>query len=528
MTNPTPPPIQQPPHLPPHLPPNHPPHILYQNAQQTITLIDIPRSIEDAQYLSSKHNPIPHPNITRRLISCAPIDSPYPSLEPKSKKALRNAPAKSIEDLMLERYVQLALEEMRGDPMWKGVVCLDRVAGKGKEKEGNGNGNGNDSSNKTKPQKKRKREPPTKEPINFHHNAFKVEKRIFVDGIIRTMPPKSTMICGKIPESDFNVNFSMNLNQYENFPKFSVIIVDPPWPNRSAARKDAYVTAEGSGGIAGLLRSLPIHSTSQNSYVGIWITNKPAYRALLLDDGGLFSQWGIELVEEWIWLKVTSKGEPIFDIQGTWRKPWEILLVGRKTGFQRGVERGECGLMGIVGGKEGRDEIEMAKRECGGGDGGVEELYPNEQEQEECEINRKIHTPTSPQILSPTTSSTTASTPTPTPTTKTIKRKIIIGTPDLHSRKPNLRFLFGQLLGMQKDDDEDGCDYKGLEIFARNLTAGWWGWGDEVLEGWGREDGGWREGEESWAGEEGEGKGESAIHQTINEAHGYCEELQGR
>jgi len=51
-------------------------------------------------------------------------------------------------------------------------------------------------------------------------------------------------------------------------------------------------------------------------------------------------------------------------------------------------------------------------------------------------------------------------------------RKVIVGVPDIHSRKPNLKALIDSMLPEP---------YRALEIFARNLTAGWWAWGDEVL-----------------------------------------------
>jgi len=54
-----------------------------------------------------------------------------------------------------------------------------------------------------------------------------------------------------------------------------------------------------------------------------------------------------------------------------------------------------------------------------------------------------------------------------------VKRRVLVGVPDLHSRKPNLKSIFEQVMKKEK--------YEALEVFARNLTAGWWGWGDEVL-----------------------------------------------
>ncbi|RMD39880.1 hypothetical protein DV735_g5247, partial [Chaetothyriales sp. CBS 134920] len=51
-------------------------------------------------------------------------------------------------------------------------------------------------------------------------------------------------------------------------------------------------------------------------------------------------------------------------------------------------------------------------------------------------------------------------------------RRFIFAVPDLHSRKPCLKQLFDQILP---------AGYQALEIFARSVTAGWWSWGDEVL-----------------------------------------------
>ena len=98
--------------------------------------------------------------------------------------------------------------------------------------------------------------------------------------------------------------------------------------------------------------------------------------------------------EEWVWVKVVRKGEPICGIDSVWRKPYEILLVGQKKGDE-GSKAGD------------------------------------------------------------------------------VKRRVLVSVPDLHSRKPNLKTLFENLIGTK--------EYLGLEIFARNLTSGWWSWGNEVL-----------------------------------------------
>lgn len=53
---------------------------------------------------------------------------------------------------------------------------------------------------------------------------------------------------------------------------------------------------------------------------------------LLTARDGFLKEWGLEPAAEWIWLKVTSAGEPICDVQSNWRKPWERLLIARRKG----------------------------------------------------------------------------------------------------------------------------------------------------------------------------------------------------
>ena len=54
-----------------------------------------------------------------------------------------------------------------------------------------------------------------------------------------------------------------------------------------------------------------------------------------------------------------------------------------------------------------------------------------------------------------------------------VTRRVLAAVPDVHSRKPNLREVFEEVFF--------ASSYSALEVFARNLTAGWWACGDEVL-----------------------------------------------
>ena len=373
--------------------------VLFQNADQTIILLDILRSIEQAQGFRSEDK--------KRLISSRAIEQPFTSVEPKSAKALRNVEAASVRSLLLERFINLALEEVQA--AFKGAWCLNRVTEAA-------------SSVGSRALKQNTNEVPEDTPIhaskrlrtaesNSHHsgsndidgsdshtaehftsdvfyqNDEPMIKQLQVDSesSIVYIPPQSSFLHGDIEDTRTIFNLTA--------PQFNLVILDPPWPNRSAGRKQSYKLSSNTSNVAALLSSIPLTShLAEDALVGIWVTNKPAIHDLVLGTNGLFDSWGLGLVEEWVWLKVTTSGEPVCVLESTWRKPYEILLVGRKRGP---------------------------------GTAGVD-----------------------------------------------FKRRVIIGVPDMHSRKPNLKTLFEPMLPLK---------YQALEIFARNLTTGWWAWGNEVL-----------------------------------------------
>lgn len=67
-----------------------------------------------------------------------------------------------------------------------------------------------------------------------------------------------------------------------------------------------------------------------SGYIACWITNKAATHQAVLGTQGLFETWGVQLVEEWIWCKVTTRGEPVTEVAGIWRKPYEVCLIGQR------------------------------------------------------------------------------------------------------------------------------------------------------------------------------------------------------
>ena len=352
--------------------------ILYQNSDSTVILIDIPCSIEVAQGA-----------VSQRLLSSKPIEHPFPSVEPRSEKARANLGAVSIEELLLQKHIQLSLDHLRSE--WRGEWCLPRqiksVEAENEEtwRKRKRTAAKDEDTSTSKPTETPKAVEIEVQEECFFRNSTAVFTNISVgsDKYMIRLPSNSTALCG-------DINATIGIFQ-SHAPNFDLIILDPPWPNRSARRKKSYGISYGNHEIKALLSLLPlIDHLTEDAFIGIWITNKLAFRDIVLGEGGLFEGWGIQLVEEWIWLKVTSAGEPISELGSMWRKPYEVLLVGRRGAF------------------------------------------PDSD----------------------------------------VKRRVLVGVPDLHSRKPNLKRIFEQLMKEK---------YEALEVFARNLTSGWWAWGNEVL-----------------------------------------------
>ncbi|CAL3962759.1 unnamed protein product [Diplocarpon coronariae] len=388
------------------------PCILYTNKDNTVILIDIPRSIELAQG---------RPLMRRKLISCKPPILPLPSLEPKSAKARAQLLPHTctLRDLVLRKILELALDQVKeghtGEWCGKRLYYHSTPTRKRKRESSEDSpvisGHAPDywagdstledrSSTSSAGSVNALPEPPWDNITAVHINRDVMEQCVrLTHGATREtvvpsfyLPPKAAFILGDVMKTIDSFK--------QKAPKFDLVVMDPPWPNRSAERKGDYRTCYDAADIRGILCSLPLadHLTG-DGIVAVWITNKEHFRDMLLDPSeGLFDKWGVTLAEEWVWLKTTTSGEPVYPLKSSWRKPYEILLVGRRG-------------------------------------------YP----------------------------------------TGKVMRRVIIGVPDLHSRKPNGKVLFEMMMKNRVDKKVVKDKYEALEIFARNLTAGWWSWGMEPL-----------------------------------------------
>lgn len=417
--------------------------ILYENSSRTVFLIDIPTSITLGQDLP--HTASPEPTTPtkkdgkrKHILSTPPLRAPYASPpEPKTDKAraqvLQRIPAlergfhAEIEPLVREglREIREGYGKGGGDSReWcLGRHVIDDMGAGSLMSQGNGDGDVTETEDsRAYEQALEDRDPPViLSPT--HANTFESISGLR-DVIVKNTSAQSAALVAGHPPCVFNIpplsNFllcTLSTSRAESgsdlipgLPRdqrFNLILLDPPWPNRSVRRSGHYHTQTYldmdilTQQIGDILRIhlLGMGGGQDEPIAAIWVTNASKSRKAAYD---AIQSAGLSVCEEWVWIKTTTNGEPITPVDGLWRKPYEILMIGKRN-FQS---------------REGN-----------------------------------------------------------------ITRRVIAAVPDVHSRKPGLKELFEKVFFSTSP-----AGYTALEVFARNLTAGWWACGNEVLkfteEGW--------------------------------------------
>ncbi|XP_041669767.1 N(6)-adenine-specific methyltransferase METTL4 [Cheilinus undulatus] len=105
--------------------------------------------------------------------------------------------------------------------------------------------------------------------------------------------------------------------------KFDLIVIDPPWENKSVKRSRRYSSLPSTQ-----LKRLPVPLlASPNCLVVTWVTNRPSHLRFVRDE--LYPHWGVEVKAEWFWVKVTTSGQFVFPLDSHHKKPYEVLVLGR-------------------------------------------------------------------------------------------------------------------------------------------------------------------------------------------------------
>lgn len=104
---------------------------------------------------------------------------------------------------------------------------------------------------------------------------------------------------------------------------FNLILVDPPWENKSANQKSMYPTLPNR-----YLLSLPIKQLThtEGALVALWVTNREKLRDFVENE--LFPTWEVQYGATFYWLKVKADGSLISEIDLFHHRPYECLLLG--------------------------------------------------------------------------------------------------------------------------------------------------------------------------------------------------------
>ncbi|EEQ83267.1 hypothetical protein RJZ56_006276 [Blastomyces dermatitidis] len=466
--------------------------ILYQNTSRTVTLIDIPTSIVVAQRLAEHNSNKLEPSTFKDggpiLLSCDPLQHPYPKPpEPKSEKS-RNRILAQIPSSQQRFHSEIvpiisnALQEIRErhHANW----CLPRhtrlsnhVVQQGDSDLHERNEGVAELDQEEHPPKRKRNDPDAGSPsVNLEEPTFistnKVPSQSCCYSALNEPPlilspginqvPGLDEIQGIIVQNPTRVRTVLNIKSEQqpctttgngSFPPEYITVNIPPEstfinchltpPTKShpgpipalssdtkfnfilmdppwpnrSVRRSSHYK-EHAGPLQPIIEgTLRNHLHPQQALVAIWITNSLKSRFATLN---ALDAAGLHPFEEWVWVKTTTDGQPAWPLDGLWRRPYEVLILAHR-------------------------EKHVAEDNNG-------ERHTNF-----CEI----------------------------------RRRVIVAVADIHSRKPNLKELIENIFfsspaqscnGTSNDEERHLTGrYSGLEVFARNLTAGWWACGNEVI-----------------------------------------------
>ncbi|KAF6088617.1 methyltransferase like 4 [Phyllostomus discolor] len=104
---------------------------------------------------------------------------------------------------------------------------------------------------------------------------------------------------------------------------YDVIVIDPPWQNKSVKRSNRYSYLSQLQ-----IKQIPIPKlAAPNCLVITWVTNRQTHLRFVKEE--LYPSWSVETVAEWHWLKITNSGEFVFPLDSPHKKPYECLILGR-------------------------------------------------------------------------------------------------------------------------------------------------------------------------------------------------------
>ncbi|KAM6282296.1 N(6)-adenine-specific methyltransferase METTL4 isoform 2-T3 [Porphyrio hochstetteri] len=150
-------------------------------------------------------------------------------------------------------------------------------------------------------------------------NSSNCAKIVMLMGQKYLVPPKSSFLLS-------DISCLQPLLDYKK--KYDVIVIDPPWENKSVKRSNRYSYLS-----SWQIKQIPVPAlAAPNCLVVTWVTNRQKHLRFVKDE--LYPHWSVKTLAEWHWVKITRTGEFVFPLDSLHKKPYEVLVLGR-------VQRGE-------------------------------------------------------------------------------------------------------------------------------------------------------------------------------------------
>lgn len=145
-------------------------------------------------------------------------------------------------------------------------------------------------------------------------NNSSFSKMITLMGQRYLLPPKSSFLLSDISCMQPLLNCSKT---------FDVIVIDPPWENKSVKRSNRYNSLSPQQ-----IKRMPVPKlAAPDCLVVTWVTNRQKHLCFVKEE--LYPSWSVEVIAEWYWVKITNSGEFVFPLDSLHKKPYECLVLGR-------------------------------------------------------------------------------------------------------------------------------------------------------------------------------------------------------
>ncbi|RLW13305.1 hypothetical protein DV515_00000180 [Chloebia gouldiae] len=163
-------------------------------------------------------------------------------------------------------------------------------------------------------------------------NSSNCAKIVMLMGQKYLVPPKSSFLLSDISCLQPLLNYKK---------RYDVIVIDPPWENKSVKRSNRYSYLS-----SWQIKKIPLPAlAAPNCLVVTWVTNRQKHLRFVKDE--LYPHWSVKTLAEWHWVKITTTGEFVLPLDSLHKKPYEVLILGRVQGDVKEALRKSEGVLPI-------------------------------------------------------------------------------------------------------------------------------------------------------------------------------------